>query len=455
MTKSQVFRYFCLSFVGGIFINSIFLLPQMLLLGFLIFGLILISVPSSLNFKKRAGFVVAGFCLMFLVAGVWRHQTVLLKIPQIKEENVNFTAIVVEDPDIRETSTGLTLKEAEPQSIGGKILVIIWRYPEYRYGDKLKITGKLQAPPVFEGFNYRDYLKKDGVFAIMNWPEIEVVGSSYGNLASEALFSFKNKFKESIRRFISPPESGILEALVFGDESGISKEWKDKLNFTGTRHIAAVSGMNISIIASLILNFLLAVGFWRKQAFYFSAVLLVLYILMIGAPASAVRAGIMGGILLYSQYLGKLSSAGRSLVFAATLMLFLNPLLLMLDVGFQLSFLAVLGIIYLQPRFLKWLRKIPEPKIFPLKSTLAATFAAQVFTLPILIYNFGYVPILSPAANILIVPFLAPLTILLFIFGLSSIIFWPLGYILSWPVWLSLSYITSVIDIFSKFPKIW
>jgi len=199
----------------------------------------------------------------------------------------------------------------------------------------------------------------------------------------------------------------------------------------------------------------LALGLWRKQAFYLSIFLIALYVLMIGTPASAVRAGIMGGILLTSQYLGRLSSAVRAVVFAATIMLFFNPLLLKLDVGFQLSFLAVLGIIYLQPRFLEWFKRIPDPKNLPLKTTLATTLSAQIFALPVLIYNFGYVPLVSPLANILIVPFLAPVTILIFVFGITSMIFWPLGYVLSWPTWLFLTYLTSIIDVFSKFPKIW
>jgi len=397
ISASRIFLYLCLFFIGGVFV-----------------------------FSSKNGF--------------------LSDAPQIKEENVSFTGIVAVEPDIRETTIQLRV---------GDVLVTTDRYPEYRYGDKLKITGKLEAPPVFDDFNYRDYLKKDGIYSVMSWPKIELLDSGLGNPVMSTLLSFKNKFKESIRQFISPPQQGILEALVFGDEGGISKEWRDKLNLTGTRHIAAVSGMNITIIASLVLNFLLALGFWRKQAFCLSIVLLILYILMIGAPASAVRAGVMGGILLFSQYLGRLSSATRAVIFAATLMLVLNPLLLRLDVGFQLSFLAVLGIIYLQPRFLKWLHRIPEPKIFPLRSTLAATFAAQVFTMPILIYNFGYVPVLSPLTNILIVPFLAPITIMIFVFGLASMIFWPLGYVLSWPVWLCLTYMTSIIDAFSKIPQIW
>lgn len=409
MTPSKIFFYLCLLFIGGIFV-----------------------------FSSKNGF--------------------LAKTPQIQYGNVNFIATVVEEPDLRATTIRLTIAEAfeaQPRTCEGKVLVTTDRYPEYHYGDKLKIMGKLEAPPIFDDFNYRDYLKKDKIYSVMSWPKIEVLETGGGNPVIKLLLSFKNKFKESTRRFISPPESGLLEALVFGDEGGISKEWKDKLNFTGTRHIAAVSGMNITIIASLIFNVFLGLGFWKKQAFYFSIILLALYVLMIGAPASAARAGLMGGIFLLAQHLGRMSSAGRAVVFAAVLMLFFNPLLLRLDVGFQLSFLAVLGIIYLQPHFFKWFRKVPEPKILLLRSTLSATLAAQVFTLPILIYNFGRVPVFSPLTNILIVPFLAPVTIIIFIFGIAAMIFWPLGYVLSWPVWLVLSYITGIIDIFSKFSIIW
>ncbi len=126
--------------------------------------------------------------------------------------------------------------------------------------------------------------------------------------------------------------------------------------------------------------------------------------------------------------------------------------LLRLDVGFQLSFLAIMGIIYLQPTFSDWFSKIPNPGALPLRATLATTISAQVFTLPILVYNFGYIPLISPLTNILIVPFLAPFTILIFIFGLSAILFWPLGSLLSFPAWLSLTYIVKIISYFSKFP---
>lgn len=455
MTASKILLCFCLSFIFGIFLSSFLDFSQPVLLGILILGIILISI-----FWNHKRLIVTGFCFLFLVLGIWRYQQTesgilddgLLTLND-SSENITLTGIVSTEPDIREKTQKLTIKLSDDGSLetGGKVLVATNHYPEYKYGGRLRINGKLESPSKdINGFNYRDYLKKDGIYSLMSFPEIELIGQNSGSPIYKILFSFKDKFKETARQFISPPQEGILEALIFGDEEGISRDWKDKLNFTGTRHITAVSGMNITIISFLILNFLLILGFWRQQAFYFTIFLLALYILMIGAPASAVRAGIMAGLLLLAQHLGRLSQAVRAVVFAAALMLAFNPLILGLDVGFQLSFLAILGMVYLQPFFHDFLRKIPNPKFFPVRTTLSATLAAQVFTLPILVYNFGYIPVTSPLTNILIVPFLAPLTILIFIFGLGGMIFSVFGWVLSWPTWLVLTYITGIINWFSK-----
>ncbi len=462
MTASKIFLYFCLSFITGIFLSSFFNFSLPALLVFLILAAVLISV-----FWRYKNFVIIGFCILFLVLGIWRYQEAKLQITNNKlqiyndgEQDIALIGIISTEPKFTEKSQRLTinvkqieLTENNSPMVEGMVLVTANRYPEYQYGDKLEIIGKLEAPSKdIDGFDYQDYLKKDGIYSIMSFPGIKSLGQNLGSPAMKILFSFKNKFKETARQFISPPQIGILEALIFGDEENISKTWKDKLNLTGTRHITAVSGMNITIISFIILNFLLLLGFWRQQAFYFTIFLLVLYILMIGAPASAVRAGIMAGILLLAQHLGRMSGAQRAVVFAAAFMLAINPILLKLDVGFQLSFLAVLGMIYWQPFFSEFLKKVPNPKFFPARITLSATLSAQIFTLPILIYNFGYIPLVSPIANVLIVPFLASLTILIFVFGLSGMIFSGLGWILSWPVWLFLTYILGTIGWFSMLP---
>ena len=461
MTSSKILFYFCLSFIFGIFFSSVIKIPQSLLWGFLSLGVLLIF---SQFFLKKENIFLIGFCILFLVLGISRHQAVLFEIEnnQLRQFNdsdqeITIIGFVSTEPDIRENSTKLTIKafsvssvEDGPLRIEGKVLLTTSKYPEYQYGDSLEIKGKLETPPVFEGFDYRNYLQKQGIYSVMSWPKTGLLGNNFGNPVMKILFSFKKKFQETSRVFIPPPQEGILEALAFGEESNISQDWKEKLNITGTRHIAAVSGMNITIIASLIFSFILSLGFWRQHAFYLTIFLLSLYILMIGFPASAARAGIMGILLLTAQHLGRLSTAQRAVIFAGFLMLLMNPLLLRFDIGFQLSFLATIGLIYLQPIFYNWFKKIPNPKLFPLRTVLSATLGAQVFTLPILVYNFGRIPLLSLIPNILIVPMLAPITILIFIFGLAGIIFWPLGFFLSLPVWFCLTYVVVLVDWFSK-----
>ena len=399
--------------------------------------------------------MVIGFCLIFLVTGIWRHQATELKITNSElrsyndlEKNITLKGQVIGEPDIRANNIKLTIR---PENIDGKILVTANRYPEYQYGDKLKITGKLETPQDFGEFSYQNYLKKDGIYSVMSWPEIELIEKNQGNFIYAKILNFKNKLRESIYQNLSPPQSSILGAVILGDKRKISEDLKQKLNISGVRHITAISGMHIMILSGILMYLGIALGLYRGQAFYFAITLLLLFIIMAGAPASAIRAGIMGGLFLLAQKVGRLKSASRVIVFAATVMLAFNPLLLKLDVGFQLSFLAVMGIIYLMPIFQYYFLKR-----FPIKflgGLLSMTLAAQVFTLPILIYNFGYMSLIAPITNILIVPFLPFIMISGFIFGLSGMILQPLGWVLSWPSWLLLTYLVKVIDFFSQVPK--
>lgn len=439
MTKSKIFLFLCLSFILGVAVSSFYTISQPLMLGILILGLILIS--TLWRYKK---IVVIGFCLLFLVFGVYRHQQIILNIPHVEEQNVNFVGLVVEEPDVRETHTKLTLIKTEPRTIEGKVLVTVGRYPEYQYGDKLKITGELQKPQVFADFNYRDYLIKDGIYSVIYFPEIELIEKeSFREQFSETygkILRFKEKLRESIEKNLSPPQSSILAAVLLGDKRKISDEFKEKLNIAGLRHITAISGMHVAILTGILMTAFIGFGFRRKPAFYLTIIIITFFIVMTGLQSSAVRAGIMGGILLLARYLGRVSISSRALVFAAAVMLAMNPLLLRLDVGFQLSFLAVLGIIYLMPYLEKWIKF----------RILAMTLAAQIFTLPILIYNFGYISSVSPLTNILIVPLLPFIMISGFIFASAGVI-WPLlGWLIAWPVWLLLSCVVKIIDTFSQ-----
>ncbi len=465
MTASKIFLYFCFSFIGGIFLSSFLLgfLPgsrEILLLPGLILGIILISLLWK--YKKL---VVIGFCILFSVFGIWRHQTIELGIINNElrkyndlEQKITLTGIISAESDVREKSQKLTIKiknfhtpEYESKSkpeIEGKVLVTTRKYPQYQYGDKLKITGKLESPKELGDFDYPDYLAKDGIYSVIYWPEIELIEKNQGNLIFANILQFKEKLRESIYQSLSPPQSSILGAMVLGDKRKLSDDLKTKLNIAGVRHITAISGLHVTILTSILMTILIGLGFWRQQAFYFSIILITLFIIMTGFQPSAIRAGIMGGLFLLAQYLGRMSASSRSIVFAVAIMLAQNPLLLKLDVGFQLSFLAMMGIIYLMPIFQDWFRKIPTN--FQLRSILAMTLSAQVFTLPTLIYNFGYISFVAPITNILIIPLLYWIMLFGFLFALLGVIWQPLGWIFSLPTWFLLTYLVKIVDIFSK-----
>jgi len=171
---------------------------------------------------------------------------------------------------------------------------------------------------------------------------------------------------------------------------------------------------------------------------------------MIGAPASAVRAGIMAGLLLLAQKVGRLRGAGQTIVFAAAAMLLFNPLLLKSDVGFQLSFLATLSIVYLKPILDQWTQKWPNP--YCLKDVLTMTLAAQLGTLPLLIFHFGRLSLISPLANLMIVPFLPAIMLSGMALSFSGLL-WPLlSKIAAWPIRLLLSYVIRTIEYLSSVP---
>ena len=434
MTKSNILLVICLIFIGGLFVISIFECPQ------LIWGYLFSenNEENQVSYYNDSG------------------------------EKISFLAEVIEEPDVRSSNAKLTVEtkilevQTEQKEISGRVLVTTGKYPKYQYGDELIIIGKLKTPIEFEDFNYKGYLAKDGIYSVIYYPKIEPTGKNLGNFFYKAIFSFKDKVKQVVEKIMPLPEVSILEALTLGSKKSLSEDLKNQLNITGTRHIAAISGMHIMILSQVLMFLLIGFGFWRGQAFYFTLVILILFIIMIGAPASAVRAGIMGGALLFAQKIGRLNNSGRVIVFAGAIMLALSPLLLKFDVGFQLSFLAVLGIIYLKPIFDKWLNKLLFQRLKnwieksrfreKIRSIITMTFAAQIATLPILIYNFGRISFISPLANILIVPALPYVMGAGFIFNLGTVI-WPfLGKILIWPFWFIFAYITKLLELLSKIP---
>jgi len=235
----------------------------------------------------------------------------------------------------------------------------------------------------------------------------------------------------------------------------MSDDLKEKLNVAGVRHITAVSGMHVVIVTTALMSLLIMVGLYRGQAFYGALFIMILFVLMTGLQPSAMRAGIMTGLLLLGQKLGRHSMSSRAIVAAAAVMLFLNPVLLFDDAGFQLSFAAVLGIVYAVPLLMHWLKRIPGDSIIGVKTfkmIVAMTMAAYLFTLPLLVYNFGRISLAAPLTNTLVVPLVYWIMLLGFVFVLAGVLWYPLGWLCMVPVWLLLAYVVQVITVFADVP---
>lgn len=458
MTPSKILLYFSCSFLTGVAFTALAPIPRPFLLGFFIVGLMFTAV-----LWKRKKLVVIGLC--FIVAGlgaasyqkaVSQERESLLQYYVDIEQVVAITGIIVKEPDVRNNNTKIIIapdlinnQSARSRKKLGRVLVTTDSYPEYAYGDRVAIRGDLQAPQVFEDFNYKRYLAKDGIYAVMYWPTINLLAVRQGNLLYGKILEFKKRLRESVYQNLSPPHSSVLAAMLLGDKSRISSVLKEKLNTAGVRHITAVSGMHVVIVSSIVMSVFVGLGFWRGQALYGSMLLIALFVIMTGVQPSGVRAGIMGGLLLLGQHLGRQSTSSRTIVMAAALMVAFNPLLLLDDVGFQLSFLAAIGIIHFGPILKQYLRFLPQDNFVHVRDIIAMTFAAYLFTLPILIYNFGRISLVALITNVLIVPVLYMIMVSGFLMALLGALWGPVGWVVSLPAKLLLVYVITIVNIFS------
>lgn len=393
-------------------------------------------------------------CLL-IILGVAVFDFFIDKIPENEDiGEVEFVG-VVRDVDERVDNQKLICQLADKnQKLKINVLITTDLYPEYKYGDELKIFCDLQRPKEFEGFDYPRYLAMKGIYYVCYYPQVTLISRDNGNWVYARILRLKGRLRQVIERGLPEPQSAIFAAMFLGVRRGISEELSDKLSRVGASHVIAISGLHITIISGILMSVLIGLGMWRKQAFWVAAIFLTLYIIMIGAPASAVRAGIMGFLVLLAMNLGRLNRSINALLLVACIMLITNPRILRSDVGFQLSFLAVIGIIYFSPWFEKLFRRVPEK--FGLRQSLVMTMSAQVMTLPLIAYQFNRVSIVAPVVNILILPIL-PFVLMLgavaTIGGLIAQSFdWTLGLVqvLFLPTWLLLMYLVKVVEVFSS-----
>lgn len=455
--KSKIFLLLCLAFIVGVFLGKY--LNYYLMAALAMFFTILITVfglSASAGTKKWV--VLVGFLGLLVLGGALRFKTDRVPrqenfIGKLYGQKLELSGVVVKEPDTRSDKTNLTLR---PEGYSGKVLLSIGRYPGYQYGDRLKFSGKLEEPfdrlpgskPGSSDFSYKNYLSRYDVYGLMRFPKIEKLASGKGNPVQAALLLVKRKYLEVISQILPEPASGLLLGIILGAKRALPPDLKNALTTVGVSHIIVISGYNISIITRSLLKTRALWG--RKVAFILSVITILAFVILTGAEASVVRAAVMGLLLVLALNIGRIYQVGNALVFTAAMMILFNPKILNFDVGFQLSFLATLGLVFLAPLFEKWLQFLPD--ILGFRSNLASTLAAQIFTLPLLIYYFDRISLIAPLVNVLILWTIPYLTFFGLLLGVVGMIYLPLAKVLGAVAWLLLAYQIRVVEFFSHLP---
>lgn len=438
---------FVVSFIAGIVFENFFHF------GFA-FAVFIFFIFSVLFFYSR-------FSKIFLAVGLGLALGILRisfvdtlpdqNLYKLVGQRISFEGIIIEEPDTRNTSARYTIR---PGSFSTKssILLVADRYPEFKYGDQIKVSGKLDLPKNFIGnngeeFDYISYLSKDKIHFVIYRPEIEFVEGGKGSRFIGLLYSLKNIFIQKISDVVPEPDSSLLAGMIFGSKQSLGENLLADFKKVGLIHIVVLSGYNITVIAAGI--FSLASYFGRRNlSFLVSAISIIIFSAMAGFSATVIRAAIMALIAIMARFLGRPSDALRWLFIAAFLMLFWNPLSLSGDPSFQLSFMATLGLIVFTPivqeKFfdpaIRFLAKIKTPASvvsflsnkFGIREIVSSTLAVQFFILPLLIKMSGQFSIISFLINPIVLPFVPLLMALGGLAGGLGIIPF-VGKFLSWP----------------------
>lgn len=365
-------------------------------------------------------------------------------------KEVVLVGMVSDDPDVRLTNKHLNIKLKDKDV---NILVFVGRDKEVAYGDEVKVKGILEEPENFitnsgKEFNYKRYLANQDVYFMIKNAQIEILSSGNGSKIYSLLFKIKNSFMRNINQVISMPESDLGNGLILGARGGFDEDTKNEFINTGTIHIIALSGYNVTIVADNVIK-TLGFIFSKTISIVFGGVVILLFIIMTGASATAIRAGIMASIMLLGRMTDRKYLAGRALIVAGLLMVAYDPRVLV-DMSFQLSFIATGGVLYLTPKTLNWFRFVSLR--FGFREMVASTLAATISVMPILLYLTGVFSLVSLPANFLILLLIPYAMFFIFVTGIAGFIAPVLAIFFGYITYIILLYILGVIHFFGSLP---
>lgn len=436
------------AFSGGVLFSSFFdtTLSTIVWMALLAFVLAVVA-------RGKSGLLLVSLALFCFASGVLRLELASWSVgnsylESLIGQKVTLEGVIKREPEDRANSTRLYVNTDY-----GLILVMTPLGGSWRYGDHIVVEGTLKKPEEFETdlgrvFNYPGYLLAQGVSYTISFADVEKLAGGEG-FALAALYDFKHSFMLNLERLIPEPQVGLSEGLLLGVKNALGEDLEHVFRQTGIIHIVVLSGYNVMIVVTFIL-FILGAIFGRRLSTAFGIIGIVLFTLLVGLGATVVRASLMASMLLLMGFTGRIYLALRGLFLAGILMIIWNPYLLTFDIGFQLSFLATLGLILFSPYLTKQLAIVPT--FIGMREFLVATLATQLFVLPLLLYQMGQFSVVAVIVNVVVLPMVAVAMLLTFLTGIIAYVSASLALPFAYAAYLSLSYIITVAKWFGALP---
>ena len=350
----------------------------------------------------------------------------------IFDKKISFSGIIFEAPRRFERYQYFDVRLLAPYA--GKVRIISSPAIEFKYGDAIEAAGSIEAQD------------SPATPPISSFPEIKIIAEHRGFWLKGMLLEFKSRLVGRIIEFLPTNEGALLAGITLGDRSHITSDFKTQMATSGTTHLVALSGYNIAIIA-IVVSQLFGNFVSRRKNFYLTNLLILAFVAMVGADPSVVRAALMAFLVLLAREVGRIYDIKNAIAVAGGIMVLVNPTSLVYDVGFQLSFASLLGIVYLSPAIATFFKLADDASSW--KQNAITTLSAQLAVVPIVLNSFGKVSLLAIVANVLILEFM-PLTMFFgfVLAGLANISSY-VGFIVAKTVQPLLAYEVWVIQTFS------
>lgn len=453
MASPKTFYYYLFCFGGGIAIASC------KEISFFYLGSALMALFLFLFLFKETKFALIFLGLIFLGGGIFYYQWRAEKIDQSHVASFNNQKVVFQGRVIKAVQSTLKGEEVilgEIKIAGiekrGRVLVNSPLFTDLQYQDLVEVSCFLQGFSSAEDF-YARYLKNKRIFSFCSWPQIKLEDRPVSLNLYGRILDFRKKAQHFILTRFSEPQSSFLGAILLGIKKRVSPTTREWFSLTGASHLLAVSGLHIAILVQMVGFFLInGLRIKRTKVWFLISLVILFFILFTGASPPAIRAGLMGVSLFWVQKNERGYSSLNSLFLVGAIMLVFNPNFLVFDLGFQLSFLAVLGIGLFSNFFQKLFQRIPNYHFFPARIFLSLTCSAQILTLPLVLYYFGTLSLVAPLINVLLLLVMPGLMFFGFLFLVSSFLNFYLGQLFFFPLWLLATYVILIIKLGAQIP---